>query len=114
MAIIRASCPDCGDVETTPDQMKLSVCGDDLSRMGYSFPCPACNGIVIKDTNQRIFDLLVSSGVRVEIWKMPYEMIQADQLNRFFKATEPLTHDHLLEFHELLQTSDWFSMLESM
>jgi hypothetical protein len=62
---------------------------------------------VSKAAEQRIIDLLASSGVRVEIWRLPMEL-------RERPVGEPLTHDDLLAFHELLDQDDWFATLEAM
>jgi hypothetical protein len=100
MATIRASCPDCGDVELTTQDMTIRVCADD-NRGSYGFRCPECSMTVSKQTEQRIVDLLVSSGVRMETWNLPLEL-------RDRPVGEPLTHDDLLSFHELLEGGDWF------
>ena len=106
MATIRASCPDCGDVELTTRDMTVRVCAED-SRGSYAFRCPECDMTVSKSAEQRIVDLLVSSGVRVETWNLPLEL-------RERPVGEPLTHDDLLSFHELLQDDGWFAALSSI
>src|SRR2546423_2599302 len=106
MATIRASCPDCGDVELTTRQMTVRVCAED-NRGSYLFRCPGCTMSVSKAAEQRIIDLLVSSGVQVEIWKLPLEL-------RERPVGEPFDHDDLLVFHELLGQDGWFATLEAM
>lgn len=106
MATIRASCPDCGDVELTTADMTVRVCADD-NRGSYAFRCPECTMTVSKAAEQRIVDLLVSSGVRVEHWTLPLEL-------REHPVGEPFTHDDLLSFHELLETDTWFATVSSM
>ncbi len=106
MATIRASCPECGDIELTTKDMKVRVCAADNSG-AYVFRCPECQLAVTKSAEQRIVDLLVSSGVVLEIWRLPAELSEVHEGN-------PLTHDDLLEFHELLQSDAWFSKLASM
>lgn len=106
MATIRASCPDCGDVELTTRDMTVRVCADD-NRGSYAFRCPECRMAVTKAAEQRIVDLLVSSGVALEVWKLPAELNEQ-------RVGAPLTHDDLLEFHELLQAEDWFATLSDM
>jgi hypothetical protein len=106
MATIRASCPDCGDVELTTTDMTVRVCAED-GRGSYAFRCPECAMSVSKAAEQRIVDLLVSSGVRLETWNLPLEL-------REHPVGEPLTHDDVLAFHELLQTDGWFAGLTAM
>jgi hypothetical protein len=106
MATIRASCPDCGDVELTTRQMTVRVCAED-NRGSYLFRCPACAMVVTKGAEQRIIDLLVSSGVEVELWTLPLELLERP-------LGEPFTHDDLLAFHELLDQDDWFATVVAM
>jgi hypothetical protein len=63
--------------------------------------------MVAKDAEPRIVDLLVSSGVRLEVWQLPAELFE-------IKSGDPINHDDLLDFHDLLQTPDWFSDLASL
>ncbi len=95
MATIRASCPDCGDVELTTSQVNVRICDDDKSGT-YSFSCPDCGTTVVKPAETRTIDLLVASGVRFSTWRLPAELYEA-------KTGEPITHDDLLDFHELLR-----------
>ncbi len=104
MTTIRASCPSCGDVELTPGDLQVRVCADD-NRGSYSFHCPVCQLAVAKDAEPRIVDLLASSGVRVRVWHLPAELQE-------HRDGPGLTHDDLLDFHQLLQQEDWFSRLQ--
>jgi predicted RNA-binding Zn-ribbon protein involved in translation (DUF1610 family) len=103
MATIRASCPDCGDVELTTRDMAVRVCSDD-QRGSYVFRCPDCRMAVTKAAEPRIVDLLVSSGVALQTWRLPAELLEQ-------RVGEPFTHDDLLEFHELLQDDAWYEQL---
>jgi uncharacterized Zn finger protein len=98
MATIRASCPDCGDVELTTREVSVRVCASD-QRGAYIFRCPSCRMAVTKGAEPRIVDLLVSSGVDLEVFEQ--------------RVGEPLNHDDLLEFHELMEGDDWFEQLTS-
>jgi predicted RNA-binding Zn-ribbon protein involved in translation (DUF1610 family) len=106
MATIRASCPDCGDVELTTRDMTVRVCVDD-NQGAYLFRCPSCVMAVTKLAEQRIIDLLVSSGVEVEMWALPLEL-------RERPVGEQFNHDDLLAFHDLLEGADWFATLSAM
>ena len=106
MATIRASCPDCGDVELTTRDVTVRVCAAD-DRGAYVFRCPSCRMAVTKAAEQRIVDLLVSSGVTLEVWRLPAEL--AEQ-----RVGEPIDHDDLLAFHEMLQGDEWFTTLSQM
>ena len=104
MATIRASCPDCGDVELTTADMTVRVCSEDQQGT-YAFRCPACTMAVTKAAEPRIVDLLVSSGVELQVWSVPMELREA-------RPTGPaFCHDDLLAFHELLQEDGWLERL---
>lgn len=107
MATIRASCPDCGDVELTTRDVTVRVCVGD-NQGSYAFRCPECGFAVAKECAPRIVDLLVSSGVRMSTWDLPAELFEA-------KIGPVISHDDLLDFHELLHGDDgWFAQLASM
>ena len=103
MATIRASCPTCGDVELTSKDVSVHVCSDN-NQGSYAFRCPVCRLAVSKPAEARIVDLLVSSGVRLNVWHLPAELAEAH-------AGQAITHDDLLDFHFLLQEEGWFDRL---
>jgi hypothetical protein len=59
---------------------------------------------VAKEASRRIVDLLVSSGVRMQVWRLPAELAES-------RVGAPLTPDDLLDFHLLLAGEDWFEQL---
>ena len=103
MTTIRANCPSCGDVQLTAEDLTVRVCADD-ERGSYCFQCPACARAVAKDATRRIVDLLVSSGVRMQVWRLPAELTEP-------RVGAPLRPDDLLDFHLLLQQDSWFDDL---
>jgi len=103
LTTIRAHCPTCGDVQLTSGDLTVRVCAD-TERGSYSFHCPECERAVAKDASQRIIDLLVSSGVKMQVWRLPAEV-------REERAGPALTPDDLLDFHLMLQSEDWFERL---
>jgi hypothetical protein len=107
MATIRASCPDCGDVELTTRDLTVRVCAAD-NKGAYLFRCPACTMVVVKDAEQRIVDVLAASGVEVVVWHLPAE------LGERRAGGKAITHDDLLDFHALLDRDDWFEQLSSI
>src|ERR1700751_420929 len=100
---IRANCPSCGDVQLTADDLTVRVCADD-ERGSYCFRCPDFRRAVAKEASRRIVDLLVSSGVRMQVWRLPAELAEP-------RVGAPLLPDDLLDFHLLLQTDTWFAQL---
>ena len=103
---IRANCPSCGDVQLTADDLTVRVCSDD-ERGSYCFQCPECRGAVAKEASRRIVDLLVGSGVRMQVWRLPAELHEAH-------GGPALQPDDLLDFHLMLEGDDWFAELEDM
>jgi hypothetical protein len=100
---IRANCPSCGDVQLTDDDLTVRVCSD-TDHGSYHFRCPSCRNTVAKDASQRIVDLLVSSGVRMQVWRLPAELTEP-------RVGPPITADDVLDFHLLLQSPDWYDDL---
>jgi hypothetical protein len=108
MATIRASCPTCGDVELTTNDVTVRVCTDDDSG-NYSFRCIHCALTVVKPAEPRTIDLLVASGVHMETWSMPLEVGERPV------GLGPITHDELLDFHTMLDDdASWVEALESL
>lgn len=107
MATIRASCPDCGDVEMTTRDVRVRVCAD-TNTGAYLFRCPLCTMTVVKDADRRIVDLLVSSGVTMSVWRLPAELSEPRPGGPAF------SHDDLLDFHDLLEADDWFERVRQM
>lgn len=106
MATIRASCPDCGDVEFTTRDVQVRVSAEDGSGT-YSFRCPGCVVTVVKSAEPRTIDLLLASGVEQVTSVLPAELHEP-------REGDPITHDDLLDFHDLLHRDDsWLRALTS-
>jgi hypothetical protein len=105
VATIRASCPSCGDVELTSNDVTVHVCSSN-EQGSYAFRCPECRMAVSKLAEKRIVDLLASSGVQVAVWNLPAELYEP-------KTGAPISYDDLLEFHYQLQQEGWVDKLEA-
>ena len=103
MATIRATCPTCADVVLTTGELCVQVCCD-TNQGSYSFRCPSCRLAVSKQAEPRIVDLLVSSGVRLRLWRLPAELLEPKQGGAFI-------WDDVLDLHDLLEQPDWFAQL---
>ena len=106
MTTIRASCPSCGDVDLTVEDVSVRVCSND-QRGSYSFRCPECQLAVAKPADPNVVELLVASGVRMDVWELPAELWET-------RVGEPISHDDLLDFHQLLSDERWFERLSEM
>jgi hypothetical protein len=90
MTTIKTSCPVCGDVELTPDQMRLVVCSrTDWSY--YSFLCTTCQDEIRKPADDEVVTLLVSGGVLAEHWVIPAEALEEHH-------GAAITYDDVLDF----------------
>ena len=94
MTTIRATCATCGDVELTASDVSVMV-GQDSGASTYSFRCPLCESVVVKECPAHTVDLLVSAGVVYCAHTPLFEPVP--------DPTAPVfTHDDLLEFHAFL------------
>lgn len=91
MAIIRASCPSCGDVELTTRDVRVLLCSTTYES-SYAFQCPQCRVAVSKPAEARVVDVLLASGISLSVWHMPAELDEP-------KNGPAITYDDLLEFH---------------
>ena len=55
----------------------------------------------------RVVELLVTSGVRLVTWSLPAELDEP-------RSGDPITHDDLLDFHEVLESDDWMDAIVAM
>lgn len=102
MTTIRATCPTCGEVELTPDDIQLMVCSSAPSSY-YQFDCPLCGDAVQKPADDRVVQLLISGGVAATVWDP--EDADPDRL-----GGPAFTLDDILDFHMLLERPDWFEL----
>lgn len=103
MTTIKATCPRCGEVELTPEDIELRVCTYSPASY-YLFECPLCHEAVQKPADDRVVQLLISGGVAATVWELPAELGEQHD-------GPPLTMDDLLDLHLLLERADWFERL---
>jgi hypothetical protein len=98
MTTIKASCPSCGEVELTSADIRLRVCNH-APLSYYGFTCPSCRDDVRKPADDHIVSLLMSGGVRAQVWEVPAEALEP-------KAGPALSYDDLLDFVLQLGSDD--------
>jgi hypothetical protein len=103
MTTIKATCPICGEVDLTADDILLRIGAAEGSNT-YGFTCPTCAEFIEKPADERIVRLLLSGGVLPTLIHVPAEALEP-------KSGPPISHDDILEFHELLQGDDWVEQL---
>lgn len=106
MALIRATCSECGDVELRSRDLQVRICADNEAGT-YIFRCPICRMTEVKDADDQVIDILVAAGVRCTEWTMPAELIERP-------LGPPINHDDVLDFHELMVGDDWFETLSAI
>lgn len=106
MTTIRATCPTCGEVELTPDDIELRVCTYAPASF-YQFDCPLCHEEIQKPADERVVQLLISGGVSATVWEIPDEVSES-------RTGPAFTLDDLLDFHLLLESPDWFDRLRQV
>jgi len=116
MSSIRASCPNCNEVEFTTQDIVVSLVCLDNGEGIYKFVCPECGLSVSKSASARTIDLLVAAGVEVQgtvdKWtkKNQYpEHLHPSQINK-----PPIDLQDVILFESLLDAEDetvWFNEL---
>lgn len=103
MTTIKASCPTCSEVELTSADITLRVCNyAPLSY--YAFTCPTCREHVRKPADDHIVSLLMSGGVRAQVWEVPAEALEP-------KSGPAISYDDLLDFVLQLGRADMLAAL---
>lgn len=123
MTRIRATCPSCGEVELRPDEIELTIVGIDPEDVGdgssYRFDCPDCAAEVSKPADVRIARLLTSGGVPFTCTgDTEFAAVVSGALARISHPEgivlgPKFTADDLLDFHQLLESDDWFDQVAS-
>ena len=111
MTTIRATCPTCGEVGLTPEEIELRVDHGDTTASFYAFACPSCFGTVRKPADERVVRLLISGGV--EVLEAAPEGPAPRRLSERFDGPA-VAHDDILDFHALLESDDWFDQVAAL
>ena len=98
MTTIKATCPVCGEVELTADEVRLMVCSI-ASRSYYAFDCSTCVTEVRKPADEHVVSLLISGGVTATRWRVPAEALEE-------KAGPPIGYDDILDFALRMRRTD--------
>src|SRR3954470_6343883 len=97
MTIIKATCPVCGDVQLSRDQVRL-VLHPVRDRSFYSFMCTSCDDEVRKPAGPEVVRLLRMGGVLPENADFPAEAAEEHH-------GPALTRDDLLDFVQWLESA---------
>ena len=89
MALFKTTCPECGEVALRDYELQITPARADGSA-AYRFSCPDCCRMIERPASSRIAALLAEGGV-------PQQPFAAEG------QAAAITHDELLDFHELLR-----------
>lgn len=103
MTTIKATCPGCGEVDLTAEDIILRIGPAGLGNT-YGFTCPHCSEYVEKVADDRIIRLLLSGGVVPVPVHVPAEALEP-------RNGPPICYDDILDFHMVLESDDWFDEL---
>ena len=96
MTTIRTTCPTCGDVELTVDDVGLEMAvGAEEGQ--YRFDCPFCGATQRRPASRRVVSVLLATGVAYEI----------------VATASPITEKEIDEFADALNDGDWFREVAS-
>jgi hypothetical protein len=111
MVIIKATCPACGEVDLTGDQVKLRI-GADAEPDSYAFECPSCLQQIRKPADPRVVQLLLSGGVTLE--DAASDLVSVRRQHPASPRRAPaITYDDLLEWHSELEAGVLENFLRS-
>jgi hypothetical protein len=68
--VIKAHCPDCGDVWVNPSAVSVIEVPWDEEASSYTFTCPKCNGTFTKPAPLAVLGLLATSRVPLKWTKL--------------------------------------------
>lgn len=122
MTRIRATCPECGEVDLQPSDIELRIVRGDDGEVGdgsnYRFSCPTCTVLVTKPADERIARLLATGGVEISIERDALSVATTERAvddrppHPESPAAGPaLTYDDLLDLHLALEGEAWFEEL---
>jgi hypothetical protein len=103
MTTIKATCPTCGEVELTADDLTLMVCSQ-AALSYYAFRCPRCIEEIRKPADDHIISLLISGGVRATNWNVPAEALEEHD-------GSSISYDELLDFALAVDRTDYLAAL---
>jgi predicted RNA-binding Zn-ribbon protein involved in translation (DUF1610 family) len=96
MTTIRTTCPTCGDVELTVDDVGLEMAvGAEEGQ--YRFSCPFCGTTQRRPASRRVVSVLLATGVTYEI----------------VATASPISEQEITEFASALNDEDWFKEVAS-
>ena len=95
VTIIRTRCSYCGPVELDVRDVAVRMCADE-DFTTYTFRCPSCQEAEARSAPRAIVEELVSSGVRLVVWRLPSDL-------GAFRGDPPVTFNDVVALQRLLE-----------
>ncbi len=100
MAVVRASCPNCGDVRLSSEAISVYFDEDFRLESFYTFRCPENGEWVRKNCSMQIAGILIDDAqVKVEWIRSSVNEEDIDDMVTITEKLGELTPDDLLDFH---------------
>ena len=97
MTTIKATCPECGDVELTPADVRVEVEETLAAPVSvFAFDCRFCDTHVRGPVDQPTADALTRAGARTVHFRLPAEVREPHE-------GQPLTEDEVIAFGRWLE-----------
>jgi len=61
----------------------------------------------VKPADDQVIDILAAAGVSCVEWRLPAELSERP-------VGEPISHDDVLDFHDLMAGDDWYTSLSAL
>lgn len=107
--VVKATCPDCGDIRTTARNVTLRLPEENYTGQGeYRFLCPDCNKIVLKPASESIVQILTAAGVKTEYFTPSLEILERPRED----IAPAITLDDIIDLHQAMQDEEeWMRRL---
>lgn len=99
MTTIKATCPECGDVDLTPAEVRLEVRETLAGPLSdFAFDCRTCEAHVRGEATDDIVRSLERAGVLVRLTRLPAEVREEHQ-------GAPISEDEVIAFGQWLESA---------
>ena len=104
MPAIRTMCPHCiAPLELEPAEILVVATPSAATSGSYAYFCRTCERVTVAAVSPKAFAVLVTAGAALP---------RHEPERRPMPSARRLTVDDLIDFHELLNSPDWFARLQ--
>ncbi len=110
MSFLKTTCDRCGEIELPVARVLLRI-DPTTSTRSCVVRCPHCGDRFLKEANEAMVALLLTVGIEVSMWTGRFgkasDSSEAESHTDGVSSTEPITHDDLVAFRELLRSDNY-------